>query len=420
MTLLSLSALAANALATSILQGLLLVTAIAVCLRLLPRIPAAARSIIWTVVFALVLALPLLPAHHTAAPGAVAINVKWSMALLAVWFTLSLVRATQLVLSALALRRLALTATPVPNPASAVTLCTSPLVDRPSVVGFFSRRILLPPALYASLSPAELQHVLLHETEHLRRRDDWTNLLQKLALVAVPLNPVLLWVERRLCLERELACDDRVLSATGAPKAYATCLTHLAEHSLLHRSLTLALGFFERQSELTRRVHRILFAPTPAISSRYTTAATATLLVALAGGSLTLTHIPQFIHFAVPTRRTASLEPLTITPGSATFQPATFHVAHSEARATLVKAFMPATTPARSISARPHTIHHIKRSIAQPRPNPVRAIQAGWTTGSSLAPQRLVLTTSSGDQVSYTVVRTVAVATRNGWIIFQL
>ena len=49
---------------------------------------------------------------------------------------------------------------------------------------------------------------MLHEAGHLRRRDDWMNLLQKVGLVLLPLNPVLMWIERRLCLERELACDE--------------------------------------------------------------------------------------------------------------------------------------------------------------------------------------------------------------------
>ncbi len=99
---------------------------------------------------------------------------------------------------------------------------------------------------------------MLHEVGHLRRADDWINLLQKVSLVVFPLNPVLIWIERRLCLERELACDDAVLRMTKAPKAYATCLTNLAEHRLGRRAAALSLGAWERKSELARRVHRIL------------------------------------------------------------------------------------------------------------------------------------------------------------------
>jgi len=86
------------------------------------------------------------------------------------------------------------------------------------------------------------------------------NLQQKIALVVFPLNPALAWVERRLCFERELACDERVLRATGAPKAYAACLATLAEHRLQRRGLGLALaiGVLGRESELGQRVRRIL------------------------------------------------------------------------------------------------------------------------------------------------------------------
>jgi len=74
------------------------------------------------------------------------------------------------------------------------------------------------------------------------------------------LNPALAWVERRLCFERELACDERVLRARGrgAAKAYAACLAGLAEHRLGRAGLALALGALGRESELGRRVREIL------------------------------------------------------------------------------------------------------------------------------------------------------------------
>ena len=87
----------------------------------------------------------------------------------------------------------------------AAALCVSDEVDRPSVVGFFAPRILVPAALLERLSADELRQIVLHEMEHLRRGDDWTNLLQKLSLVVFPLNPALIWIERQLCVERELA-----------------------------------------------------------------------------------------------------------------------------------------------------------------------------------------------------------------------
>jgi beta-lactamase regulating signal transducer with metallopeptidase domain len=147
------------------------------------------------------------------------------------------------------------------------------------VLGFLRPRILLPAELLERLTAAELAQVVVHEMEHLRRGDDWTNLLQKLALVVFPLNPALWWVESQLCAERELACDDQVIRASRGRKAYAICLTHLAEYSMLRRGLSLALGAWEKQSELVRRVHRILRRPGATMSLRRTMALTAGLML---------------------------------------------------------------------------------------------------------------------------------------------
>jgi hypothetical protein len=137
------------------------------------------------------------------------------------------------------------------------------MLERPGVIGFLAPRILIPEWLFARLSPAELDQIVLHETEHLRRGDDWTNLLQKLVLILFPLSPALIWMERRLCTEREMACDEGVIRRTQAPRAYAECLASLAERGLEHRGHGLALGAlslgaWQRRPELVRRVHSIL------------------------------------------------------------------------------------------------------------------------------------------------------------------
>ena len=170
-------------------------------------------------------------------------------------------------------------------------------VERPSVFGFFRPRILIPPALMESLPAEDLRQVVVHEMEHLRRGDDWTNLLQKVGLALFPLNPALLWVERRVCAERELACDDRVLDSGGARKAYATCLTRLAEYSIVRRSLSLALGAWERQSELVRRVNRLLRGPDDLLRGKQAALVTGSMLAGVLGGAIALAHAPQLVSF---------------------------------------------------------------------------------------------------------------------------
>ena len=177
-------------------------------------------------------------------------------------------------------------------------LCASDEVERPSVCGFFRPRILAPPDLLAELSQEELQQVVIHEMEHLRRGDDWTNLLQKICLVLFPIHPVLLWVERRVCAERELACDDSVLRSSCGRKAYARCLTHLAEHAMVRRGYALVLGAWERRSELVRRVHRILRRPTEGMSAWRAKLVTAGLMAAVLAGTAALARCPQLVSFA--------------------------------------------------------------------------------------------------------------------------
>ena len=224
------SAGAASALLAAVWEGSLLAALVWLALRLLPRLSPSARSVVWLNVFILMALLHLVPlftgavaASQPLAAHALRLDPRWSLALAAVWLVFSLFRAGQLAAGALHLRRLGRRAQPLPvaaeiarllqNHGRPVELCSCADVTRPSVLGFFRPRILIPPGLVERLSPVELKQVVLHEMEHLRRGDDWANLIQKLALVLFPLNPALAWVERRLCAERELACDDRVLDA---------------------------------------------------------------------------------------------------------------------------------------------------------------------------------------------------------------
>jgi beta-lactamase regulating signal transducer with metallopeptidase domain len=270
-------------------QGALVAAGLAICLRLAPRMAAAHRFVAWGVGYGVLASLQLLPflARFTSGAGignpTVAIgssphawlewDARWSLGFAVLWMALAALRTGDLLVHSIRLRKLWKSATPVEDGRSAAFLadqgrrraqvCTTRELDRPSVIGFFAPRILIPEWLYARLTPGELEQVVLHEAEHLRRRDDWMNLAQKLCLVLFPLNPALLWMERRLCREREMACDEGVVRVTRAPRAYAACLAGLAERRLQRRAEmlsmgALSLGAFERRPELVQRVHSIL------------------------------------------------------------------------------------------------------------------------------------------------------------------
>lgn len=339
------SRVATGGLMAAVWQGLLLAAAVGLGLKLLPKTPAAVRFAIWFAVFVVVTGLPLASLWQHATGGTQAggrepwltLDLRWSLVIAAVWVVASLVRAGTLVVAAVQVRTLWKRARPVERERASgihpthresaamdgapmilegssgalpgsrrAQICTSDEVDRPTVIGFFSPKILIPTWLLKKLTAAELKQIVLHETGHLGRADDWMNLLQKIVLVLFPLNPALAWVERRLCFERELACDERVLRTTQAPKAYAACLAALAEHRIGRRGLALALGALGRESELGRRVGRILRRG-ETMRPMQAKLVLGGAMLGLIGGAVGLERCPQVIGFAATPAQSAAL-----------------------------------------------------------------------------------------------------------------
>ncbi len=111
-------------------------------------------------------------------------------------------------------------------------------------------------------------------------------------------------MERRLCREREMACDEGVVHQTQAPRAYAACLTSLAERSLKRRSQMLSLGVFERRPELVHRVHSILWrgrALHPLAARAWLGAVSCGLLL----GALEMARCPEMVGFVPAASSTA-------------------------------------------------------------------------------------------------------------------
>lgn len=110
-----------------------------------------------------------------------------------------------------------------------VRVATSAAVASPIALGFRRPMIVLPESLPERLAPGELDLLGLHELAHLKRRDDWTFLLQKLVEALFFFHPGVRLLARRLDFDRELACDDYAIRASGRPEAYARCLLRLLE-----------------------------------------------------------------------------------------------------------------------------------------------------------------------------------------------
>jgi hypothetical protein len=440
---------AASVLISSLWQGALVASGLALCLRLAPTISARLRYTIWAAGFAALVCLPFLPALFdrlsksmfapasansfsisagSASHPLLALDARWSLAIAALWLAASLARASSLAAHAVRMSRLWRSASPVGAPdldslfqkaagapsfrrslpkgwdaiwqslgrmnsalRAPAELCVTNDLDRPCVIGFFRPRILIPTWLLNRLSPAELEQVVLHESEHLRRMDDWTNLLQKLCLVVFPLNPALWWLERRLCAEREIACDDAVVGHTKAPRAYAACLAGLAEKGLQHREAALSLGAWQRRPELATRVHRLLRRP-PVLSPAASAATLALVGCGLIAGTVVLARSPQLVAFVAPANQASnplnasarSDQPSLQGDANTDFAPSPIAFAGSSAQPYHVVKTL-AILPAAPDASLPPASNATQRTISHRQPDDARQSAASNPSGHSLA-----------------------------------
>jgi beta-lactamase regulating signal transducer with metallopeptidase domain/DUF4097 and DUF4098 domain-containing protein YvlB len=192
-----------------------------------------------------------------------------------VWLVLSLVLLIRVAFSYAALRRMKRTASKPPESLRArltriaaaagvnrsARLLVSHEITAPLALGFVDPVILIPPSIADQSSADEFNHMALHELAHLARFDDLTNLFQQLLIALLPIQPALFWIGRHLNLEREAACDDRVVAVTGTPRPYAVSLTRLAELALSSRCGSLASGAAGNRSQLYLRIQRLLDHP---------------------------------------------------------------------------------------------------------------------------------------------------------------
>jgi bla regulator protein blaR1 len=365
----------AELLISSIWQGLLLTALAWAALKLAPGLRASTRFTLWLIIFLAVALLPCFAlgrawfgadssAVTTLPQSGVALhlNIVWAFVLEAVWGFASLLALARLFSSALQMRAVLRSSVPVADLPEeiqsalvrsgkrSVVVRLSEAVDAPIVIGFFHPAIVIPRSLWSALAPADLRQIILHEMAHLDRRDDWTNLLQKLLRALCPLNPALFWAERHLCREREQACDDAVLDAAGNARAYATCLTKLAEVKLVRRVASLAPGFWQRHSELAGRVENILHRR-PRLGPAFSRGLVAAGFAVAFSGALVLQMCPGLVSFTASSPVAEALQP------DNHYQPQDAPLAHYQQAVF----HPPANNNANAIVPKPHAARQVRK-----------------------------------------------------------
>ena len=343
-----------EAVLNSLWQAAIVAALIWLALKLTARIKtpfnAATRYVIWWAALAVVLVLPAGPrlmewwhtrpqlasaniARPASSPAStvsplveppVMVTLRqdraatWPLWIGALWASVFLVRLSQIGRSYLYLRgvkrRARISTQPLPVIRRPAQLLVSDEIVSPMAVGFLRPAIILPESLSHEITRQQLDHVLLHETAHIARGDDWTNLAARLLGAALALHPVAVWMLRQIDRERETACDDWVVAKTGAARPYAASLARIFELRSARRAgaqgEALASGIFGGGSRLGERIELLLkrgCVVLPRASRMRVAFAALVLTVFVIGGSFA----PRWIAFAQarPAFEVASVKP---------------------------------------------------------------------------------------------------------------
>lgn len=157
-------------------------------------------------------------------------------------------------------------------------------VPMPVVIGVFRPIVLLPACAATGLTKDQLQAVIAHELAHIRRYDLLVNMLQRVIESLLFFHPAVWWVSRQIAYERELACDELVLTVGPGRIQYADALVRMAELSFQcgHPPLTALAATGSSTTAFKRRILKVLEIDTsPRIRPGRITAVVASMVVLL-------------------------------------------------------------------------------------------------------------------------------------------
>lgn len=141
--------------------------------------------------------------------------------------------------------------------AGGISIALSDGVQSPGLAGLFRPVILLPADIVSWTSREERTAILRHEFAHFKRRDHIVSRFQSALRCLLFFHPLLRYADHQVSLEREVACDDRVLDLGAEPKTYAEAILKVAERNFLTDVVHQAVSFNSRRT-LERRIEMIM------------------------------------------------------------------------------------------------------------------------------------------------------------------
>jgi beta-lactamase regulating signal transducer with metallopeptidase domain len=274
----ALARMSAESMLNCMLEGIAIGLFAWILLKVVGRRNSSTRFAVWFFALLAIAALPILSvaassARAGSAGSAITVPGSWALVIFLVWALVAGVALLRVGIGLWQLRKLRRSCSVIDNatlhpvlsaslqafqPIRRVTLCQSDRLRVPTAIGFLKPIVVIPIWAMRELSTTELNSILIHELAHLRRWDDWTNLAQQVLKALLFFHPAVWWIENKLALEREMACDDAVLAEIANPRGYAKCLISVAEKSFMRRGVALAQAAVNRVRQTSLRVSQIL------------------------------------------------------------------------------------------------------------------------------------------------------------------
>ncbi|WP_347488929.1 M56/M15 family metallopeptidase [Desulfoscipio sp. XC116] len=140
-----------------------------------------------------------------------------------------------------------------------IPLYTDSYFRSPCIAGIFTPSIYLPGDICNPIHRQHLEHVLLHELAHYKRKDNICNLCAAIAAMLHWFNPLVWLAIREMRYDREIATDAYVMETLGesAIIPYGNTLIKLAGLFSNRSTLLNLTGFNETNKQMERRITMI-------------------------------------------------------------------------------------------------------------------------------------------------------------------
>ena len=138
-----------------------------------------------------------------------------------------------------------------------VQIWLSEFVDVPMTIGYLKPVILLPIAAVSQLDTKQVESIILHELEHIRRNDYLLNFFVTTGEMIFFFNPFAVALVAIIRKEREISCDDRVIYFDYESGMYSSALLEL-EKLRIRRLKTTINAIGNSRKLLLFRVKRML------------------------------------------------------------------------------------------------------------------------------------------------------------------